>query len=128
MNVRTRTFRLVDFPTLSIDSADAERAFGAPVGALSSPQECPLFAQYCTRGNSQRFVINRDGTVSPLKRRDLVWGFSQSSGGEEVVLVSALDAERRLELDLPSDFDGMDETVWRYEVQPLAPAGLGNIG
>jgi len=96
-SAKKRTLRLASAPNLAIDCDDA----------LAS--ETPLLCKYCTGADSQRFVVNPDGTVSPIYRRDLCWGFSKTG---KIIMVSVLDVARRLHLKLEETIP-LDESVCR---------------
>ena len=85
---------------------------------------------------SQLFMLPSDGVggvkeaaakraPSPVRRRDLCWGFSRETG--KVVLVSVLDTERRIQLDLGAEDTSESapgEAEWRTLLATLVHAAL----
>ncbi|CAD7939626.1 unnamed protein product [Amoebophrya sp. A120] len=96
-SAKRRTMRLAAAPRLAIDCSDAVET------------ETPLLCHYCTGADTQRFLVNPDGTVSPIYRRDLCWGLSKTG---KIILVSALDTIRRLHIRV-DDAIPLDESACR---------------
>ncbi|CAD7942395.1 unnamed protein product [Amoebophrya sp. A25] len=114
-SAKRRTLRLASAPAMAVDCEDS----------LAALAHCavPIGCKYCSGSEkSQRFVVNMDGTISPLRRRDLVWGFSRTG---KIILVPALDVERRLHIQLPDSIP-VDETIGLQGPERIFPFELAS--